>query len=429
MTIPVPFLPALAVALMAALTAASAQQPAAVPEGVKAHRDLAYVENGHARQKLDLFVPEKAAAPLPLIIWVHGGGWAAGSKDGCPPLRGGYTERGYAVASIGYRLSGDAIFPAQIEDCKAAIRWLRAHAKQYGLDPQRFAAWGSSAGGHLAALLGTSGDVKEFDTGAHLDQSSGVQAVGDYYGPTDLLQMDAHALPGARLKHDPATSPESRLIGGAIQENKVKTARANPITYISKNDPAFLIVHGDQDPAVPHHQSVLLYDALKSAGVRVRFHTLEGAGHGTGFGGTELATMVRDFFDRHLKGAAAAKDEPLASATRGPGIAAPAGARPAPPTPGGGRAPGFSWEQVRTREGVTDDGRIPRDKFQGPPPLFDRLDRNRDGALTKDDFEGGTTEPKTSPDAPAPPKSTSADKSKPPAQSAVPAPATPHKWE
>ncbi|MCX7825807.1 MAG: alpha/beta hydrolase, partial [Verrucomicrobiae bacterium] len=137
--------------------------PARVPDGVRAHRDLAYVENGHARQKLDLYLPEKAAAPLPLIIWVHGGGWAAGSKDQCQPLRSGYTSRGYAVASIGYRLSSDAIFPAQIEDCKAAIRWLRAHAKQYGLNPDRFGVWGSSAGGHLAALLGTTGGLKEFD--------------------------------------------------------------------------------------------------------------------------------------------------------------------------------------------------------------------------------------------------------------------------
>jgi acetyl esterase/lipase len=106
--------------------------------GVKAHRDLVYVEGGHERHKLDLYLPEKAEGPLPLLIWVHGGGWQNGSKDGCLPLRGGYVERGYAVASINYRLSGHAVFPAQIEDCKAAIRWLRAHAKEYGLDAKRF---------------------------------------------------------------------------------------------------------------------------------------------------------------------------------------------------------------------------------------------------------------------------------------------------
>jgi acetyl esterase/lipase len=147
--------------------------------GVKAHRDLVYVEGGHERHKLDLYLPEKAEGPLPLLIWVHGGGWQNGSKDGCPPLRAGYIERGYAVASINYRLSGHAVFPAQIEDCKAAIRWLRAHAKEYNLDAKRFGVWGSSAGGHLVALIGTSGDVKEFDVGDHLDQSSRVQAVCD----------------------------------------------------------------------------------------------------------------------------------------------------------------------------------------------------------------------------------------------------------
>jgi acetyl esterase/lipase len=188
-------------------------------------------------------------------------------------------------------LSGDAIFPAQIEDCKAAVRWLRAHAKEYGLNPDRFGVWGSSAGGHLVALLGTSGDV-----------SSRVQAVCDYYGPTDLLQMDAHALPSARLKHDPATSPESRLIGGAIQENKEKTTRANPIVYVTPDDPPFLIVHGDADPVVPIHQSQLLFDALKKAGVSVRFHTIKGAGHGQGFGGREIDEMVNNFFDSYLKG-------------------------------------------------------------------------------------------------------------------------------
>ncbi|HEY6166827.1 MAG TPA: alpha/beta hydrolase fold domain-containing protein [Verrucomicrobiae bacterium] len=357
------------------------------PAGVKAHRDLAYVEGGHTRQRLDLFLPENAAAPLPLIIWIHGGGWAAGSKDGCPPLRDGYTGRGYAVASIDYRLSGDAIFPAQIEDCKAAIRWLRAHAREYNLDPGRFAVWGSSAGGHLVALLGTSGDVKQFDVGAFPDHSSRVQAVCDYYGPTDLLQMDAHALPGARMKHDPVNSPESRLIGGAIQENGDKAARANPITYVTKDDPPFLIVHGDQDPTVPHHQSELLYHALKSAGVRVHFHTLKGAGHGNGFGGPELEAMVRGFFDRHLKGKTAADDEPLASATSGPGIATPTGARPAQPPQGAGRGPGISWDQIRAREDANGDGRVTREEFKGPPPLFERFDRNHDGVLTEKDFE------------------------------------------
>ncbi|WP_206293777.1 alpha/beta hydrolase [Humisphaera borealis] len=387
---------ALALTIVVA-TSASAQQPNTqarppvpaprVPEGVKVSRDLPYVTDGHARQKLDLYIPEKADAPLPVIIWVHGGGWAAGSKDGCPPARDNYMARGYAVASIGYRLSGDAIFPAQIEDCKAAIRWLRAHAKEHNLDANRFAVWGSSAGGHLVALLGTSGDVKGFDVGPNLDQSSRVQAVCDYYGPTDLLQMDAHALNKGRAIHNAADSPESRLIGGAIQENKDKVAKANPITYVSKDDPPFLIVHGDQDPTVAHHQSELLYGALKSVGVRVRFHTIEGAGHGTGFGGPELETIVQDFFDRHLKGTQPATDEPLATESKSQAVARPGaiGGQPGAATRPAGRA-GVSWDQIRTREDANSDGKVTKDEFKGPPPLFDRLDRNRDGRLTKEDF-------------------------------------------
>ncbi len=356
-----------------------------VPDGVKAYRDLAYVENGHERHKLDLFVPEKVDAPLPLIIWVHGGGWQNGSKDGCPPLRGGYTARGYAVASINYRLSGHATFPAQIEDCKAAIRWLRAHAKEYHLDPQRFGVWGSSAGGHLVALIGTSGDVKEYDVGANLDQSSRVQAVCDYYGPTDFTVFVT--TPGYE-SHARADAPEGKLIGGAVMENKAKAARANPITFVSRDDPPFLIVHGDKDPVVPINQSQLLFAALKKAGVSAHFHTIHGAGHGQGFGGPEIEPMVSAFFEVQLK----SKSSPVAEAKTSESNASSVGITPpgkAQSSSAAGR-PGMSWEQVRAREGVADGGRVTREKFKGPPPLFDRLDRNHDGVLTKEDFDKAT---------------------------------------
>lgn len=350
-----------------------------LPEGVTVHRDLAYVAGGHPRQKLDLYLPATADEPSPLVIWIHGGAWMGGSKDQCPPLRQGFTERGYAVASIGYRLSGDALFPAQIEDCKAAVRWLRAHAKQYHLAADRFGAWGSSAGGHLVALLGTSHEVKSFDVGQHLEQSSGVQAVCDYFGPTDLLQMDSHALPTGAMKHDPASSPESRLVGGPIQENKEKARRANPIVYVTPDDPPFLIVHGDADPLVPIHQSRLLYDALAKAGVSVRFHTIKGAGHGQGFGGREIDDMVAGFFARHLKETAAPSGKALQTQSE-------ASALPKPAAGAGAHDRRPSWDQVRAREGVADDGRVTRERFKGPAPLFDRLDRNRDGVLTKEDF-------------------------------------------
>ena len=367
---------------------------AAVPEGVKTFRDLAYVEQGHERQKLDLFMPENGTGPFPLVIWIHGGGWASGDKAGCPPLRDGFIQRGYAVASLNYRLSGDAIFPAQVEDCKAAIRWLRAHAKDYRLDAEHFGIWGSSAGGHLVAFLGATGGVREFDVGANLDQPSRVQAVCDYYGPTDLLQMDAHALNGARLQHDPATSPESRLIGGAIQENPSKVARANPLTYLTKDAPPYLIVHGNQDPVVPHHQSELLFDALKKLGVPVRFITVEGGGHGQGFPNGELNPIATEFFDRALKGNASAANWPVATvSTVKAGPLPGAGNRPgfAPPGMGpqaSGERPRISFDRILEREDANKDGKITRDEFKGPPPLFGRLDRDQDGVLTRKDFEG-----------------------------------------
>jgi acetyl esterase/lipase len=257
---------------------------------------LAYVTNGHERQKLDLNLP-KDGTNLPLIINIHGGAFRAGNKNQGVPL--GYLRQGYAVASINYRLSQHAVFPAQIEDGKAAVRWLRAHAAEYRLDANRFAAWGSSAGGHLSALLGTTGDTKEFEVGAHLDQSSRLQAVVDYFGPTDFLQMDAHRPPNGMV-HDTPNSPESELIGGPIQQHKEKTARANPITYVTPGDPPFLICHGDQDPLVPHHQSILLEAALKQAGVPVTFYTVPGAGHG-GFKDPKVPELTREFLARHLK--------------------------------------------------------------------------------------------------------------------------------
>ncbi len=276
-----------------------------VPAGGRACRDVPYVEAGHARQVLDLFVPENAPEPLPLIIWIHGGGWSAGDKAGCPPLRQGFAQRGFAIASLNYRLSQHAAFPAQLEDCKAAIRFLRARAKSYNLAADRIAVWGSSAGGHLVALLGVTGDVKAFDAGAHAEISSRVQCVLDDYGPTDFLQMDAHRIPSATMVHNDARSPESRLIGGLITEaaNATKVARANPVTYVTSGDAPFLICHGDEDPLVPHHQSELLFATLKAAGVPVRLNTVTGGGHGAGFGGAELEQIRRDFLDHHLKGA------------------------------------------------------------------------------------------------------------------------------
>jgi acetyl esterase/lipase len=269
-----------------------------IMDGVKVLRDLEYIPGGHERNKLDLYLqgdrPEPNK-PLPLIIWVHGGAWQSGSKDNCPAIR--FIRRGYAVASVNYRLSQHAIFPAQIEDCKAAVRFLRANADKYNIDPNRFGAWGASAGGHLVTLLATTGDVNDFDKGPNLLASGKVQAVCDFYGPTDFLKIADFP---STMNHTAPDSPESKLIGGPILENHDACKRANPITYVGKTTPPFLIVHGDKDPLVPHNQSELLFDALKKAGVSATLYIVKDGGHG-GFKDPQIDKLLNNFFDKYLK--------------------------------------------------------------------------------------------------------------------------------
>jgi acetyl esterase/lipase len=288
---------ALVAAFSTDLIAQPSRQPA-LPPGTKVLKDLEYGRAGDRAMHVDLYLPEKTEKPLPLIIWIHGGAWMAGTKDNpSPALR--FLKDGYAVAQVGYRLSQDAKFPAQIHDCKAAVRWLRANADKYNLDPNRFVAWGASAGGHLVALLGVTGSVTELEgTVNDLKHYSRVQAVIDWFGPTDFLHIGE---PESDLKHNAPDSPESKLIGGPLLENKHKAAKASPITYTSKDAPPFLIMHGDKDRTVPFNQSELLYAALKKAGADATFIPMKGAGHG--FGGPDAITAVQDFLKRCFKGA------------------------------------------------------------------------------------------------------------------------------
>lgn len=206
---------------------------------------------------------------------------------------------GFAVASINYRFSQQAIFPAPLLDAEAAVRWLRTNARTYGLDPERIVAWGASSGGHLAALLGTSAGVR--DLGDADDRESRVQAVIDFFGPTDFLQMDAHRGPEGGVHNDPA-SPESQLVGGLITENVAAVRRANPIAYVSADDPPFLIAHGDHDLSVPHHQSEILAAALNKAGVIATLRIVEGAGHNDpAFRAANVRSDVLAFLRRHVR--------------------------------------------------------------------------------------------------------------------------------
>lgn len=264
----------------------------------KYYIDLPYVKNPHGQQKLDLYLPKNGEGPWPLIIWIHGGGWFAGSKDYCLPKLTGFLERGFAIASIDYRLTDVAPFPAQIHDVKAATRWLRASAERYNLDPERFAAWGDSAGGHLAALLGTSHGEASFEVGDHLEISSAVQAVCNYYGPTELISFAQ--TPGYE-SHAHPKSPESRLIGAPVLERPDLAAKLSPLTYIDSEDPPFFIVHGTQDPTVPLNQSEQLAVKLEAAGVTFEFRVIEDGKHGgPQFKDPALIEEVYQFFMQAL---------------------------------------------------------------------------------------------------------------------------------
>jgi len=203
----------------------------------------------------------------------------------------------YAGVSIGYRLSQEKTWPAQLHDCKAAVRWIKAHARQYGLDPDRIAVCGDSAGGHLVAMLGVTGDnpALEGKLGPHRDQDSSVDAVVDFFGPTQFLLMDSK--PG-NMVHDNPDSPESQLVGGPIQDNKRKVLAASPLTYASKGDAPFLIVHGVKDMLVPCHQSEILDAALDRIGVESSLIRVRGAGHGVR--GRLLDEKTLHFLDRHF---------------------------------------------------------------------------------------------------------------------------------
>ncbi len=229
--------------------------------------------------ELDLFVPPwPNSEPWPVILWLHGGAWRSRAQ-GPPPSY--VVQHGYALAALRYRLSQDAVFPAQLEDCKAAVRWLRAHADELGIDAQRLGVLGTSAGGHLAALMGTTNGHKEFaGTLGNFEYSSDVGAVCDLFGPTNFLDMDSHLPDDAPITHDEWDSPESLLIGGPIQDHPDLVGLANPVNYVTSDDPPFLILHGENDRVVPVQQSEILFEALRAAGVPANFFVVQGASHG-----------------------------------------------------------------------------------------------------------------------------------------------------
>ena len=242
-------------------------------------RDVRYGP-AEAGNVLDLYVPDSPNAAPPVIVWSGGSGWMRDDgKETAAGIVPFFAERGYAVAGVSVRSSGQATFPAQLDDASAAIEWLREHAAEHGLDEGRLATIGNSSGGWFAVM-------------AALRSGGTVGAAVDLYGPTDFLQMDAHmpdggaqfnAYVGIDGGHADPASPESRLLGGPIEDRLQECARANPITYVGGGAPPLLILHGQADPFVPHHQSELLFSAMTAHANAATFYSVAKAGHDHGY--------------------------------------------------------------------------------------------------------------------------------------------------
>ena len=314
------FIPLIAWALLMTVPSTSAQP--VTPAFNDASIGIVPTDDGATYElHTDIYWATAGAGPRPIVIWIHGGGWQSGTYQNLAQAARPLLARGIHVATADYRLSGQAIFPAQIHDVKGLVRHLRANATTYNIDPDRIGAWGSSAGGHLTALLATSGGSVELEgaSGGNSTFSSRIQAGADYFGPTDLFQMNADVTdpPGSGIDHDAPNSPESRLVGfdgpgegiGVLRENienpsppfpeKVDLVMlANTDSHASADDPPLFIGHGLDDRSVPFLQSVRLFAALSPLGVDVTLRPVPSAGHGALGAATDES--AREFLVRRL---------------------------------------------------------------------------------------------------------------------------------
>ncbi|MCM8535459.1 MAG: alpha/beta hydrolase [Lentisphaeraceae bacterium] len=280
--------------LFSSVNAQQKKKKQKLPKGVKKIANVKYTEAADKDMFLDLYLPEKKSdEKLPVIMWVHGGGWKNGSKE--RPKGLWLVKHGYAIASISYRLI-PAQWPAQINDCRSAVRFLKGNANTYGLDSNKITAWGGSAGGHLVAVLGTQDLPKNEKT------SSQIHAVIDWYGPADLLTMPPNVVTEKRTLEQVSKSNGALLLGSTVRDVPELAKEASAFWNVSKNDPPFLIMHGEKDPGVPLEQSIRLHKKQKELGVPTQLHIVKGAGHG----GKEFLTpesnkVILDFLNKLFK--------------------------------------------------------------------------------------------------------------------------------
>ena len=270
-------------------------------------KNINYAGDTMVYHMLDIYLPQTPKPNYPVVIYIYGSAWMSNRSKGADmnSIGKALLDAGFAVVTPNHRSSFDAKFPAPMNDIKAAIRFVRANAKRYQLDASFVGISGSSSGGNMAAMAGTTGNIKNYtlgkttldiegQVGAYTAYSSSVDAVVDWFGPTNMLLMDSCG--GTDFIHNAANSPASLYIGGPIQENKEKCLLASPITYIDPSDPPFLIFHGDKDNVVPHCQSELLYAALQKAKVQSQFFLVPGGSHGSGVHVDKNIQMMVDFF-------------------------------------------------------------------------------------------------------------------------------------
>jgi acetyl esterase/lipase len=286
------------VAFAGCAPAISAQKPPAkipVPEGVVFTPDIEYANPDGQHLQLNLARPKEGDGPFPAIVCIHGGGFRAGSRQSYDGLCIRLAGHGYVAVTVEYRLAPRYPFPAAIHDVKAAVRWLRANATKYHIDPERIGAMGGSAGGHLAVFLGVTADVKEFEgDDGNAEKSSRVACVVDYFGPSDLTKSYGKSVDAAHVL--------PLFLGGDLEKERHKHIVASPLYWVTPSAAPTLCIHGTEDKYVAHEQAVWLIDRLKAADVEAELLTLEGAGHG--FRGKDAEKADRAmlaFFDKHLK--------------------------------------------------------------------------------------------------------------------------------
>ncbi|WP_425618447.1 alpha/beta hydrolase fold domain-containing protein [Anatilimnocola sp. NA78] len=286
------------IALSGSSAFAQRLSPMAAREKLEIQTDVEYGKAGERSLKLDVIKPKAVSdKPRPCVVWIHGGGWQNGNKtSGIGRLAGIVATGDYVGVTVGYRLTDETAWPGQIHDCKAAVRWVRANAKSLGIDPDKIAVMGSSAGGHLVSMLGTSGDVKELEgKNGSADASSRVACVVDFCGPSDFL-----AIPKDNPKVNEPGGSVYKLFGGPLSEKQDVAKEASPVTYVTADDPPFLILHGTDDRTVAINQAERLHAAQQKAGVSTTFVKITGGGHG--IGGPKVEERVKTFLDKHLLG-------------------------------------------------------------------------------------------------------------------------------